>query len=130
VSIRQKDEIRRRIAVLRKGRPLPDVQGKTVVLVDDGIAVSSTMRASILFCKNQGARKIVVGAPVSSEEVKAAIGELVDEIVVLETPTGFRAVAQAYLEWHDVSDEEAMAAIEAWERGKQRTVGTHGNPAG
>ena len=107
----QRQEIERRVAVLRKGQPLPDLSGRTVILVDDGVAMGSTMRASIKLCKNQNAGKIVVAVPVSSRKVKAEIGELVDEIVVLETPRYFRAVAQVYEVWYDVPDSEVLALM-------------------
>ena len=76
---RQRQEIERRVAVSRKDEPLPDISGQTVILIDDGIAMGSTMRASIKLCKNQNAGKIVVAVPVASREVKAEIKELVDE---------------------------------------------------
>ncbi len=116
----QRDEIHRRIAVLRRGKPLPDLKGKSVLLVDDGIAAGSTMRASIQCCRNLGAHRVVVGAPVTSADVRSALAELVDEIAVLETPMWFRAVAQAYQVWHDVSDQEAVKALDVWERSRVR----------
>jgi len=81
-----------------------------VVLVDDGIAMGSTMRAAIMLCKNKKAMKIIVAVPVSGEDVAEEIGEMVDEIVVLEKPVFFRAVAQvqAYRNWYDVSDQEVI----------------------
>jgi putative phosphoribosyl transferase len=110
----QKQEITRRIEVLRQGKPLPEVTDRIVILVDDGIAMGSTMRASIKLCKNQKAEKIVVGAPVAGKRVVAEISELVDEIVVVETPPFFRAVAQVYRNWYDVSDQEAIDILEKW----------------
>ena len=111
----QKQEIRRRVAVLRKSRPLPALVNRTVILVDDGIAMGSTMRASIILCKNKGAGKIVVAVPVAGERSVAEIGEMVDEIVVLEEPTFFRAVAQVYRHWHDVSDREVIEILRRWQ---------------
>ena len=111
----QKQEIRRRVAVLRKSRPLPALVNRTVILVDDGIAMGSTMRASIILCKNKGAGKIVVAVPVAGERSVAEIGEMVDEIVVLEEPTFFRAVAQVYRHWHDVSDREVIEILKRWQ---------------
>lgn len=112
----QKGEIQRRIAVLRKGEPLPEIADRIVILVDDGIAMGSTMRATINLCKNKGARKIIVAAPVCGEETAAEIGEIVDEIVILSKPVFFRAVAQVYMNWYDVSDEEVMAIMEKWQK--------------
>jgi predicted phosphoribosyltransferase len=111
----QKQEIARRIRVLRKGEPLPEIEGRTVILVDDGIAMGSTMRASIKLCKKRNAGKIVVAVPVTGEERKQEVGELVDEIVVKETPPFFRAVAQVYANWYDVPDEEVLDLLETWE---------------
>lgn len=101
-------EIRRRISALREGEPLPEIKGRTVILIDDGIAMGSTMRVAIELCKNRKAGKIVVAAPVAGGEVAEEIRRRADELVVLEIPAYFRAVAQAYENWYDVSDEEVM----------------------
>ncbi len=110
----QKQEIKRRIQELRNGEPLPEMEGKTVILVDDGIAMGSTVRAAIETCKNMNPGKIVVGAPVTSKRVADEIGMLVDEVVVLYTPPFFQAVAQVYRHWHDVSDEEVNEIMRKW----------------
>lgn len=117
----QTDEIERRIRVLRGGGPLPEIENRTVILVDDGIAMGSTMRASIRSCKNRNAGKIVVAVPVASPQVAREIEDMVDELIVLETPPFFRAVAQVYEHWHDVSDEEVLDIMETWraEQGKE-----------
>lgn len=101
-------EIERRIKALRGGNPLPELAGRTVILIDDGIAMGSTMRAAIELCKNRKAGKIVVAVPVAGREVAEELQKKVDELVVLETPAYFRAVAQAYERWYDVSDEEVL----------------------
>ncbi len=114
----QREEVRRRAAVLRGGEPLPDIRGRTVILVDDGIAMGSTMRAAIKCCRNAGAGKVVVAVPVASREVTEMIRSgrngLADEIVVLEQPEFFRAVAQVYERWYDVPDSEVVAIRERW----------------
>jgi len=112
----QKKEIKRRIDVLRKGRPLPEIRNKTVILIDDGIAMGSTMKASIKLCKNKKAKKIVVAAPVSGREVAEKLGEMVDEIVILEKPRFFQAVAQVYRNWYDVPDREVIEILEKWKQ--------------
>ncbi len=111
-------EIRRRINALREGEPLPEIKGRTVILIDDGIAMGSTIRAAIELCKNGNAGKIVVAAPVAGREVAEEIGKRVDELVVLEIPAYFRAVAQAYENWYDVSDEEVLDLLRERIRGK------------
>jgi predicted phosphoribosyltransferase len=112
----QRGEIERRIRRLRGGRPLTPVAGRTVILVDDGIAMGSTMHAAIALCKHRGAGKIVVAAPVSSPRVKAELEEIVDDVVILSTPPWFRAVAEAYENWYDVSDEEVLEIMERWRK--------------
>ncbi|MBD3263772.1 MAG: phosphoribosyltransferase [Candidatus Omnitrophica bacterium] len=108
----QKREIERRIKTLRKGKPLPDIKDRTVILVDDGIAMGSTMGASILLCKSQEAKKIIVASPISSPRMVEKLKDEVDEVIILETPLNFRAVAQGYLNWYDVSDEEVSEIME------------------
>ncbi len=101
-------EIERRVKVLRGEHPLPEIKGRTVILIDDGIAMGSTMRAAIELCKKKEARKIVVAVPVIGKEVAGEIEKKVDELVVLEIPRYFRAVAEAYEKWYDVSDGEVL----------------------
>jgi len=112
----QHQEIQRRIAALRRGRPLPQIVDRVVILIDDGIAMGSTMRAGISLCKNQKASKIVVASPVAGPDTAADLAKIVDEAVILETPAYFRAVAQVYANWYDVSDEEVVQLMETWDR--------------
>lgn len=116
IEAAQRDEVERRIAVLRGGRPLPNIVGRTVILVDDGIAMGSTMRASIALCRQQDAGMIVVAVPVAGRSAIEEIGRLVDRIIVLESPANFRAVAQVYGRWYDVPDREVQEIMATWER--------------
>lgn len=104
----QRAVIQRRISNLRDDREFPDIAGRTVILTDDGLAMGSTMRAAIEMCKNKQAGKIVVAVPVSGPSTAKEISGLVDELLVLETPANFFAVAQAYEKWHDVTDQEVV----------------------
>lgn len=113
----QRAEIKRRIAVYRKGKPLPEINGRTVILADDGIAMGSTMRTSIKLCRNKNAGKIVVAAPVAGEDIETRMRELADEVVILEKPYDFHAVAQAYLNWYDATDAEVVNLLENGCRG-------------
>ncbi|WP_457592576.1 phosphoribosyltransferase [Hydrogenimonas sp.] len=110
----QKEEIERRIARLRGGRELTPVRGRTVILVDDGIAMGSTMRAAVAYCRHRGAAKIVVAAPVGSPDVKKEFQKIADDVVILSTPPYFRAVAEAYETWYDVNDEEVLSIMRRW----------------
>jgi putative phosphoribosyl transferase len=100
-------EIKRRVALLRGGQPLPDIEGKTVILVDDGLAMGSTMLAAVAYCRNKKADKIVVAVPISGEDAARLVGNAADVLIILEKPAYFRAVAQGYENWYDVPDEEA-----------------------
>lgn len=107
----QKKEVKRRIEALRNDEPLPEITGKTVILVDDGIAMGSTMRAAIKLCHNKHAASIVVAAPVAGPDTAADMAKLVDDVVILEIPPFFRAVAEVYQNWYDVPDEEVIALL-------------------
>ena len=110
----EKKEIQRRIRELRKGEPLPVLQDRVVILVDDGIATGATMFAAIKMCKNQGAKKIVVAAPVSGLRMFAQLQDEVEEVVILKASESFHAVSQVYLSFPQVEDEEAVALLENW----------------
>lgn len=120
IKQQQTVEIERRVNALRGGRPLPEIAGKTVILIDDGIAMGSTMRAAIELCKNRKAGKIVVAVPVAGREVAEEIQKKVDELIVLEIPAHFRAVAEAYERWYDVSDEEVLDLLREKIRKKEQ----------
>ena len=114
IKKQQKSEIKRRIKILRKGKPLPKISGRIVILIDDGLAMGSTMIATIMLCKKKKAKKIIVAVPVAGESVADNIKKMVDEIIILEKPKFFQAVAQAYENWYDVSDREVLEIMEKY----------------
>ena len=105
---KEEKEIERRTKMYRNGAPLPKIKGRTVILVDDGIATGATIFASIDLCRKAGAGKIVVAAPVAAVEVSEQLLEKVDEVIVLETPHNFYAVSQAYHHFQNLSDDDVM----------------------
>ena len=110
----QKEEIKRRIERLRGTKPLKDLKNKTVILVDDGIAMGSTMFAAVEAVKKSLASKVVVAVPVASQRAIEDFSKIADEIVVLESPYNFYAVAQVYQNWYDVSDEEVLRLLDTF----------------
>lgn len=86
----------------------PELQGKTVIIVDDGIATGATARACIKRVENADADAIVLAVPVSSPRTIDELHPSVDDIVCLETPAQFRAVGQFYDRFEQVQDEQAM----------------------
>ena len=115
IIARQQNEIDRRITIFRNGRPAPEIQDKTVILVDDGIAMGSTMQAAIMMCKKKAASKIIVASAVTSKDIYAQLKEIADEVYILKMPDDFRAVAQVYLNWYDVPDEEVIKILSSYE---------------
>jgi putative phosphoribosyl transferase len=123
VIAQQQDELYRRIGALRAGNPLINIEGKTVIIVDDGITMGATMRVCVTLCKNRRAKRIVVASPVSAVETEKEFMALVDEVVILETPADHHSVPQVYLNWDDVSDREVIDYIHQWEYEKQHVMG-------
>jgi predicted phosphoribosyltransferase len=124
----QEKEIERRIQILRKGEPLPPMDRKTVIIVDDGIATGATIFAAIAMCRKKGTAKIVVAAPVSGQETRKELEQSADEVVILESPPYYHAVSQVYGSFQQVSDEEAVALLEKWKAEEALNKGKgHGN---
>lgn len=112
---KEKTEAERRLALFRKGKPPQDWKGWTALLVDDGIATGSTMRASIASVKKMGVAKIVVAVPVGSPDTIESLQREVDEIVCLYAPSSFMAVGQFYEKFPQTSDAEVIQLLRsAW----------------
>ena len=111
----QKQEIQRRIQTLRRGKPLPSLKGRTVIIIDDGIATGATLFATISLCKKKKAGKIVVAAPISGERMESILSEMVDDVVILEKPSFYSSVSQGYEDFDNLTDEEALAFMDKYE---------------
>ena len=107
----RKVEIARRLETYRGARPSLNVQNRTVLLVDDGIATGLTARAAVGYLRRHGAKRIVVAAPVMPPETAAALSEVADEIVALETPRSFSAVGQFYADFGQTGDAEVIGLL-------------------
>lgn len=99
-------ELERRERVYRGDRPLPDVKDRVVILIDDGLATGSTMRAAAASLRQQKPRSIVVAVPVASPETCEEFRNEVDEIVCAVTPAHFQGVGLWYQDFSQTSDEE------------------------
>ncbi len=108
----QKDEVQRRINTLRNGGRLPDLRGREVILVDDGIAMGSTATAASMCCRTLGASRILAATPAASPRAVENLRTVSDEVVALISPADFRAVAEFYKNWYDVSDTEVMEIMQ------------------
>ena len=104
----QREEIARRQALYRGGRPLPDLSDRTVLLVDDGIATGSTFFASIEALKGLRVKRLVAAVPVGPRDTMIRVREQVDELVVLMAPELFFAVGNFYADFAQVEDERVV----------------------
>jgi putative phosphoribosyl transferase len=109
---KQLEEIESRIRRFRKGHELPDMDGRIVIITDDGIATGSTIVPAIKLCKNRKAAKVIVAAPVSGKGYVSEINKLADEVVIAEQPEMFYAVGQVYEDFHHLSDIEVLEQLE------------------
>lgn len=113
---KQTDEVKSRVQRFRKGKPLPDIAGRIVILVDDGIATGSTIIPAIELCKGRKAAQIIVAAPVSAGKDPAEIVAVADQVVVLKRPTPFYAVGQVYEDFQNLSDQQITSLLEQFRR--------------
>ncbi|GIM28250.1 phosphoribosyltransferase [Clostridium polyendosporum] len=102
-------EIKRRLKKYRGSEDFPEVKGKTVIIVDDGIATGLTIIAAIKSIEKHEARKVVVAVPVAPVETIAVLEKLVDEVICLLVPDEFYAVGQFYRTFEQVTDEEVFS---------------------
>lgn len=103
---RLRSSIQERLKFLRGARPTPDVKGKTVILVDDGIATGFTVQAAIEWLRKQGVQKVILAIPVAPEETMQKMASLADECVVLQVAEDFHAIGEFYEDFHQISDAE------------------------
>jgi putative phosphoribosyl transferase len=114
--MRQKEEIQRRIDTLRRGKPLPPLNGRTVIIADDGIATGATLFATIALCKKHKAARIVVASPIAGKRMETILQNLVDDYVILEIPPFYSAVSQGYEDFSNLTDDEALGFMDKWEK--------------
>src|SRR6202047_2779077 len=106
VAARDQQELRRRERLYRGGRPPPDVRGRTMILVDDGLATGATMRAAIMALRQLQPARIVVATPTASPEICEELRSEVDEVICAITPQPFLAVGHWYEDFSQTTDDE------------------------
>jgi putative phosphoribosyl transferase len=111
VAEREQRELERRERLYRDGREPARVGGRTVILIDDGLATGASMRAAALALLDKGAGEVVVAVPVAPAETCAAFDELVDRTVCARTPEFFYAVGAWYEEFPEVGDDEVRELL-------------------
>ncbi|KQU84278.1 phosphoribosyl transferase [Variovorax sp. Root318D1] len=114
-------ELERRERVYRGGRPAPDLRGRTVILVDDGLATGSTMRVAVRAVRRQSPARVVVAAPVAAPEACELLRGEADEVVCAEMPDPFLGVGRWYLDFSQTSDEEVCRLLDDANRRSPRS---------
>lgn len=111
VKRREVAEVERRIRLYQGDLPPPDVAGQTVIVVDDGLATGSTMKAAVLALRELDPARIVVAVPVGAPETCRSLAELADEVVCALAPHSFYAVGAWYDDFTQTTDEEIQALL-------------------
>lgn len=118
ISKAEQAEIKRRLQMYRGRRAPPQIEGRLVIIVDDGVATGFTLRAALQGIKRSRPRTLILAVPVGPPETLERLGREVDEVCYLEAPAHFAAVGQFYRDFRQVGDSEVVAALEeAWSGG-------------
>jgi len=125
VADRELQEIERREQQYRARRPAVEVQGRTLILVDDGLATGATMRAAVTALRQCRPARVIVAVPTAASETCADLRTEVDEVVSARTPEPFYAVGMWYDDFTQVSDEEVRDLLAAAARGHDTAAPVH-----
>ena len=108
---RETAELNRREQAYRGGRPVADPHGKTVIVVDDGIATGASMLAAVRALRASSPESIVVAVPVGPQSVSKLLAQEADDVVCATMPNDFEAVGQVFIDFHQVSDDEVRELL-------------------
>jgi predicted phosphoribosyltransferase len=111
VAREEEQELVRREATYREGREAPPLEGKIVILIDDGLATGSTMMAAVKAVRQRHPAKIIVAVPVGARDTCDALATIADEVVCVRMPEPFSAVGQWYLDFDQTTDEEVRQLL-------------------
>lgn len=107
-------EAERRVKKYRQGRALPDMAGKTVVIIDDGVATGLTVRAAVAAAKAKQAERVVIAVPHGARDSLVALRQEADEVIALEEPEDYGAVGEFYREFPQTEDEEVLELLKTY----------------
>lgn len=111
VIARERAELDRRSALYRNSRPRPEIRGKSVIVVDDGVATGASMIASIAALRAAGVDRVIVAVPVAPVETSEILRSLADELFCLQVQTDFASVGDAYERFEQVGDDEVRGLL-------------------
>ena len=121
---RQKQEIQRRLKLYRQDTSYPNLKGLDVIVVDDGIATGSTMKAALASVKNRGAATITVAIPVGPPSTIEELEKMANQVVCLYTPEYFQAIGEFYSDFNQTSDEEVIRLLrESKHKSERKSTG-------
>ena len=109
-------ELERHARTFRGGRPAPDVAGRVVILIDDGLATGATMEAAVAALRANGPSSIVVAVPVAAAETAERLRRSADDLIAVATPEPFHAVGAWYEDFSQTTDAEVIALLAAQAR--------------
>ena len=121
IAREEQQELERRENAYREGRPPAPVEGRIVILIDDGLATGSTMKAAVQAVKQRKPARVVVAVPVGARETCEELSTMADEVICARMPEPFAAVGQWYLDFNQTTDEEVRELL----RSHTRTISTH-----
>ncbi len=121
VAREEQQELERREAMYRGGREPAPLEGRTVILIDDGLATGSTMKAAVQAVRQRNPAHVIVAVPVGARETCEELSAIADEVVCARMPEPFSAVGQWYLNFDQTTDEEVRQLL----RAHSRTLTTH-----
>jgi predicted phosphoribosyltransferase len=108
---REREELRRREERYRQGRPAPQLRGRTVILVDDGLATGSTARAALRAVRRQAPERVILAVPVCAPRGADSMREEADDVVCLYRPSSFMAVGEWYEDFAQLTDDDVLEAL-------------------
>jgi putative phosphoribosyl transferase len=111
VAREEEQELVRREATYREGREAPPLEGKIVILIDDGLATGSTMMAAVKAVRQRHPAKVIVAVPVGARDTCDALATIADEVICVRMPEPFSAVGQWYLDFDQTTDEEVRQLL-------------------